>query len=155
MIPLGFILRIAAPIAIAVGVFTWGYSAGSASTQRKWDLATAAQVKAQLAATEAARATEQALQIKVKEAEDARQQDNAKNARIASGLRADRDRLRDSIAGFASGPAEDSADACRNRAATLGNVLATALRSAEECAGAAESLANDVRTLQRAWPVSP
>jgi hypothetical protein len=152
MIPLGFILRIAAPVAIAVGVFTWGCSAGSAYTQRKWDLANAAQVQAQLEATEAARATEQALQRKVKEAEDARRQDNAKNARIAAGLRADRDRLRDSIAGFASGPAEDSADACRSRAATLGTLLDQALRTSEECAGAAESLANDVRALQRGWP---
>jgi hypothetical protein len=78
VIPWGFVLRIAGPVVVAVVLFAWGYSAGGASKQRAWDLATAAQVKAQLAATEAARAKEQELQAKVTEANNALTQERAK-----------------------------------------------------------------------------
>lgn len=152
MIPWSFILRIAAPILVAVLLWTWGYSAGSAQKQRAWDLATSAQVRDQLAATEAARARETALQLQVERANEARKLDNAKNARIAAALRRDADGLRRDIANFANGPPEDSRDACGQRAATLGVLLDEALRTGGECASAAESLATDLRAVIQAWP---
>ena len=148
----GFVARIVGPLLLAIILFGWGYSAGSASKQRAWDLATAAQVKAQLAATEAARATEQALQAKVKEANDARQAEKAKSERAAALLRAESDRLRSDIARFASAKPDDTAAACGERSATLGGLLETALRTSEDCAVEGERVAEELRAVLRAWP---
>jgi len=152
--PYGFLLRILGPLVIAIGLFGWGYSAGGASKQRAWDLATAAQVKAQLEASEQARATETALQAKVKEAQDARQLDKVRNDRIAAGLRASADKLRNEIAGFAGGASGDSVEACNQRAATLGTVLDSVLSDYRACTVSAETTAADLRAVVSAWPVA-
>lgn len=152
MIPWGFVLRIAGPVVVAVILFGWGYSAGGASKQRAWDLATAEQVKAQLAATEAARAKEQALQLKVTEATNALIAERAKHARVAAALKLDADRLRNDIAGFARGGAEDTAAACGERAATLGVVLDGVLSDYRACTAGAEATAADLRSVLAAWP---
>jgi Protein of unknown function (DUF2514) len=154
MIPWAFILKLLWPVALAVAIFGFGYSVGGASKQRAWDLANARVVKEQLAQSEAARKVEEGLRKQVQEAQNAREAERARNQRIAAGLRDDRDRLRDELAKYASGPPADTTDACHDRAAALGGVLAEALRSGEECAEAAESLASDVRVLRSAWPVA-
>jgi hypothetical protein len=76
-------------------------------------------------------------------------------ARLADDLRAERDGLRGDIATFAAGSAGDSLGACRDRAATLGQLLDSALQASERGAGAAERHAADVRALLSAWPVAP
>lgn len=156
---IGLFIRFGLPVLIVLGVIAgligFGYSTGSASTQRKWDAATAIQVQAQLAATEQARATEQALQAKVSEASHARERDRIKNNRIAADLRAGADRLRSDIAAFAGGGPNDPAAACSERAATLGSVLDGVLSDARTCAAGAETVADDLRAMIAAWPVQP
>lgn len=155
MIPWGFILRIAAPLVLAIGLFGWGYSAGAAGKQRAWDLAAAAQVKAQLAATEQARTAERALQLKVSEVERARQTDRARSARVAADMRAESDSLRSDIARFASGGTDDSGRPATGRAEQLGQLLDAALQTAGECAIRGENDAAIARGLLAAWPVTP
>ena len=150
--PIGFIFRILGPVLVALAVFAWGYSMGGASKQRAWDLATAAQVKAQLAATEAARAKEQALQAKVTEANNALTAERQKHARVAAALKLDAARLRDDISKFASGSPEESTAACRDRSATLGTVLESVLSDYRTCTTAAETHAADLRAVLDAWP---
>jgi hypothetical protein len=150
IVPLWAKALIVAAIVAAFGGWCW--TGGKASERKVWQLKEAAQVAAQLAATEQARATEQALQLKVTEANNARAIERAKAYRIAAGLRADADRLRGDIAQFASGSAEDTASACRDRSATLGSLLDDALRTSGECAAQAESVAADLRATLAAWP---
>ena len=71
------------------------------------------------------------------------------------GLIADRDRLRNDIGQFAAGAGgagQDSLAACRADAATLGDVLADALRREEDATAAAETHAASTRSLLNAWP---
>lgn len=131
----------------------FGWAGGSSHKQKEWNLAKAAQIQAQLKESEHARQTETALQLKVQEAQNAREAESVKNRRIAAGLRAERDGLRDEIAAFASGSTSDTGDACRERATSLGILLEGALRTSEECANSAETLSGDVRSLRSAWPV--
>ena len=147
------IFRLLAAAAVLAGLFFWGYSVGSTSKQRAWDLATAAQVKNQLTLAEYTRSVESALQLKIQEAQNAREVESAKSRRLAASLRAERDGLRNELAAFASGPSDDSLAACRERTAAATRVLESALRTSEECAGNAETLATDVRSLRAAWPV--
>jgi len=149
---LGFLLRILGPLVIALGLFAWGYSAGGASRQRDWDLATAAQVKAQLAATEQARATERELQARLNEAQRNGQLEKDKAARVIAGLRVERDSLRDSITNFTSHRTDDSEQTYRERCTTTGSLLQEALRVSEACAIEGEQVASDLRAVLMAWP---
>ena len=153
MIPWAFILRLLWPVALAVAIFGFGYSVGGASKQRAWDLANARVVKEQLAQSEAARKVEEGLRKQVQEAQNAREAERVRNNRIASGLRNERDRMRDELSKYASGTPTDSCDAIRERATTLGELLGSALSANQGCTEAAESLASDVRVLRSAWPV--
>lgn len=76
------------------------------------------------------------------------QERRAQEARAAA-LRADRDGLRGDIADYAAGraAAEDSLAACRERAATLGQLVEQGLRVQDELAAGAESAGADVRAL--------
>lgn len=99
-----------------------------------------------------------------------REQDNAKrtedaeakhaqeiairDARIAA-LLADRNRLRNEIAAYASGPADPAADtlaAARERAEALGVLLGQADERAERDARELETLNAEKRLLLEAWP---
>jgi hypothetical protein len=150
--PYGLILRILGPLLIAGIVFMFGFSNGEARIQRKWDLATAAQVKAQLAATDAARAKEQAWQFQLTEAQRNGQLEKDRTARVIASLRTERDGLRQSIAGFTSARPDDTAEAYRERCASTGNLLQEALRVSEACAADGERVSSDLRTLLMAWP---
>src|SRR6185437_10119060 len=68
------------------------------------------------------------------EADNAMLKERAAAARVTAGLRAERDRLRDTIAGYASGrglSAETAAATCGARAAALGDGLEGTLRAEE------------------------
>lgn len=93
--------------------------------------------------------------IEGKERADARlRQEQASHRRIADAFRAAHDGLRGDIAAFAAGSrrTEDSLAACRDDAATLGELLGGSLRAEEELAGAAEEHAASTRALLDAWP---
>ena len=150
MIPWYFkLLGVGALIAALVG---WGWVGGKSSERKAWQLKEAAQVAAQLAATEHARAVEQALQERVNDANTALQVERQKHARVASALRADADKLRSDIAKFASGGTGDTVDACNQRATTLGAVLDGVLSDYRACTNSAETVAADLRAIVAAWP---
>ena len=148
------VLKIVGPLILAIGLYGYGYSSGKTSKQKDWDVAKAAQIQEQLKSIEKVRATEAAWATKLQEAQNARELDNARNARIASGLRTELNGLRGDIATFARGPAEDTASACGERAASLGQLLGQALRTSEECAGRGEAVSADLGAVLGAWPVS-
>jgi hypothetical protein len=105
-----------------------------------------------LAAEQAARATEQALQAKIQKAQDdalARQktlQAAAAAARSAAdGLRLDLEALRHSLPG-------DSTGASPERASTAGVLLGECAGAYSELAGQADQHYSDTLTLRAAWP---
>ena len=149
------LLRIVGPMVLAIGLYVYGYSSGKAAKQKDWDVAKAAQVLEQLKAVEKARVTEAAWATKLQDAQNARELDNKRNARIATGLRNELDGLRGDITTFARGPAEDSIRSCGERATGLGQLLGQALRTSEECAGRGEAVSADLRAVLAAWPVTP
>lgn len=91
-----------------------------------------------------------------KEAQHALAIEQSRTARLRGDLAAavrDRDRMRDALAGAASGgvtEAEDSLGACRSRADALGRVLGEALSAHRQCSLDAEDLAAGLRAL-RGW----
>ena len=135
-----------------------GFRRGSAEVQGRWD---AERVRLYAVAASAAadyRNRERELQARVETAEDryARLQTEHARALVAQrDLLADRGRLRDEIAAYAAGSgrtAPDTVAAASERAATLGVLLAEALRADAESAAAAEGHADAVRALLNAWP---
>ena len=114
----------------------------------------AAAVSAALAYSENARQIEAQHVERIANAQRTREQENARSRRAADLLRTERDGLRDTIAVYAAGPADDTGPACSQRAATLGALLDDALRVAAACAAGAEQHASDVRALRDGWPVS-
>gem|GEM_PF-6212188 len=105
-----------------------------------------------LAHAENARRIETGWQQKVTEAQHGREADRARHARIERALRADRDRLRDDVAAYAAGPADDSVAACRGRAETLGALLGDAVRTAAAAVEGAEQCSADLRAVLAGWP---
>ena len=98
-------------------------------------------------------------QLKRKAAEHAQEQERKRfgvvGARLAAVV-AERDRLHDSLAAYAAGGVEagaDTAAACRERAAALGDVLGAMVRGYAQCTAQAEDLAAGHRALRSAWPV--
>jgi len=135
---------------VAVGVQSLRLAAMHADVAQREQ----AHAEAALLYAEAARQTEQAWAKKLQEVQHARDAELARAHRIGDGLRTDREWLRVDTASFAAGPADDSAAACRERAATLGRLLDDALRTAATIAGSAEQHAADVRALRASWPVN-
>ena len=151
MIPGYFkLLALGALIAALIG---WGWVGGKASERRAWQLKEAAQVAAQLAASEKARIVERELQQRVDDANAALQVEKTKHARIAAALKRDADGLRESIAKFASGPSGDPQCAATGRAVALGELLDAALQAAIGCAIRGENDAAIARGLYSSWPV--
>ena len=114
----------------------------------------AAQVAAALAYSENARQIEAQHAERITDAQRTREQEQARSRRAADLLRTERDGLRNAIASYAAGPADDTASACSARAASLGALLDDAMRVAAACAAGAEQHATDVRALRDAWPVN-
>lgn len=113
-----------------------------------------AAVEAETART---RAVEEQWRIARQGADHERERERAANAARVAAVAADRDRLRDELARAAAGGVTEAADsvaACRDRAATLGGILGSALRASERCAGEAEDLAGELRRVRAAWPTN-
>lgn len=99
--------------------------------------------------TEAYRVREQQLQGERDAIEAKRLQEREANARRAAADRRAAAGLRNEIDAYARGrdAAEDTLAACRDRAATLGNLLDDGLRVQDELAEGAESHAADLRSM--------
>ena len=98
------------------------------------------------------RALETNMATKLKESADVRARERRDHESRAAAWTAERAGLRGAIAAAASpggGPGGDSLAACRERAATLGDLLAEGVQLQAELAAAAEDHAADVRSLQR------
>lgn len=130
----------------------WCWTGGAAHKQKEFDLYKGEQAKAALLESEKARATEQALQRKVDDANTSLQAERAKHARVAAGLRAELGGLRDSISVFTSAKPDDTATSLSERCATTGSLLEEALRTSEACAIEGEQVAADLRAVLTAWP---
>lgn len=106
----------------------------------------------QLAAEQAARAREQALQNQLKEAQDAAAtrektiQDAASAASVAAGS------LRDTLANIRNRLPATAVDACRKTADTLAAVLGQCQDRYRDLAQRADGHASDVKTLTDSWP---
>lgn len=164
----GLLARFALPLAIVAAL---GFAAAAgwqtvrlvseqrdrAREQRDYSVERAQAAAKALIASEGYRLEERRMERIAREAEHAGKLESDRSARIAAGLRAERDGLRNDIAEFAAGrrAAEDTLAACRRDAAELGALLADALRREEDATRAAETHAGSTRTLLEAWPVTP
>jgi len=74
-------------------------------------------------------------------------------ARVAAaGARTERDGLRDDLAALRANLPGASADACRERAATLSELFDQCAGALESLAGKAQRHADDTLTLEQGWP---
>jgi type II secretory pathway pseudopilin PulG len=151
MIP-SFVIKGLIVAAVVAAFGFWAWTGGKASERKDWLVKEAAQVAAQLAATEAARATEQAWQTKLNEAQHNGKLEKDKAARVIAGLRLERDGLRQSITGFTSVRPDDTSETYRERCTATGSLLQEALRVSEACADDGERISADLRSVLAAWP---
>ncbi len=157
--------EIAAVLIAALAIFCGYLEVELANAHAETDRVEAQSAKDKGAAEKAARvagdeyrAIEEQLTARTTEASDARQKIVELSARIAAGFRDDSPRVRTAIAAYAapsrSASAPDTAAACRERASTLGDVLAGSLRTEEDLTDALERSGADTRSLLDAWPVT-
>jgi hypothetical protein len=131
---------------------------GRAEVQVVLDRAISEHNAAAMAASDAYRRLEQALNTRIQEAQDALLKERAASTQVVAALnraRTERNGLRDQINAYAAGSGragEDSVAACRDRAQALGSLLDEALRVGEESAGDGEQCEAGVRALLKAWP---
>lgn len=147
-----WLLRLAPYFLIALaasGAAWWGYGV---VWDRGYDQAQSEyQVKA-LAASEAARIKEREMRDQINEAEKLARQREAAIRADADGVRTERDRLRQQLATSRTRLSTATADAVREYADTLDDVLQQCSAQLERVARAADGHASDVLTLQQAWP---
>lgn len=149
---------VAAALLLALGVQTHRVKIAKAETAQvkvAWaaqrEQATAAAMKAQ---TEY-RAIEAQMQAQSEKSYRDYQAAQSRNESALAAARDGTDKLRSQLAAYASGSgqaAPDSIAAASERAARLGELLASALRADAEHASAAESNGDAVRALLAAWP---
>jgi hypothetical protein len=139
---------IAVALAIALAASHWKvYTNGKAAVQLEWDAATAQATAAALAAEQAARAREQALQTKVRKVANDYQVEKTRRA-AADQLAADS--LRQLQAALASGgqPAADSAAAAGTDDDPRDGIIAECAGALVQMDKAVRSLADQTRALQ-------
>lgn len=151
MMPAPGLLAACALVAGAAGfggawqVQSWRYTAQIASQQAQAAAATTA-------AVQAARATEQARNKTLQDAQHAAQI-RAKTAQAAAAAAAaDANSLRDTIAAINLQLPTQPPAACVARASTAGELLAQCADAYQALAATADRHASDVRTLMEAWP---
>ena len=108
-----------------------------------------------LVLTQGYRDLEAAMNEAIRKADHDLQSERTSSQRTAAGLRGELDQLRVAAADYAAGGgtgADDTATACRERAAALGRLLVDGVQLQDELAGAAEDHAAGVRALLRGWP---
>jgi len=153
MIPYRLIAYAVIAAAIAASAGWGGYKLADNIWAAKWNKA-AAENQTAIAAQQAEnRQIEQDWSTKLHAAEASHAKDlqTVQNARKRSDTESRG--LRDALAAIgARGPATDSLDACRNRAARLGELFAEADGEAGRMADAAELHAADLAKMIAAWP---
>jgi len=166
MIPLPYRIAGAALLAAAAyGAWEWrwhaGFGAGVKDQMGKQAVIDAKQTKVALEESEKNRAKEAGYLKAIEAQRIIYEVLQKKNAAALAGQRialADAGELRDQIAAFAANrgsSTEDTAASASARAATLGVLLAEALRTSAESAAGAESSGDAVRTLLDSWPRDP
>lgn len=149
---------------VGVGIERWhaGHAAGAAEEKAHADQVLATLRERQRAELEAANARADAISEQWRTARQGADREREKERAATQAARAadaaDLQRMRDQLAAAAAGgveAADDTVAACRDRAAAFGRLLGEALRAGGDCAADAEDLGTSVRTLQRAWPVTP
>ncbi len=103
---------------------------------------------------ENARKAEAEWRKRVTDAQRTRETELAVTRSTDAALRDDADGMHDDIAAWARGGPGDTADACRVRAATLGDLLARALQADRRHTERAETHAADARSLSAAGSVT-
>jgi hypothetical protein len=148
---MNWILAIVAAAALA-GTATFSYQAGQNDIQTQWDADRLVQAAAARKAEGENRATEnrQATTV-VKAVDDSKTRETAIRS-DQSGIRAERDRLRDDLAASRRELSQATADAVRQRAAALDDVFQQCGAAIESLAGAADRHASDSLMYQQAWP---
>lgn len=150
MNPLG--IRIAL-MAILLGVAAWwvnGYL--NRVEQRGYDRAVAEYNVKLLAAQEAARVKETALNAKLQEAQNAHTQRQSILQADAAATRTERDSLRHQLDAATASLSDASTASVRKYAATLADVFGQCTKRLEEMGGAAQGHASDSLMYQEAWP---
>lgn len=157
-IKLGLIGLLLAGLGMA-GAGIWGMAKGKKSERLVWE-AIVAKMHANAAeaardASDRYRTLEESMRLRVQGADRELDKERAKNRATLAAARSDADIMRQQLASYASGGGQAPEPACaadRERAATLGQLLADSVRVQEELAGAAEDHAASVRALLKAWP---
>lgn len=151
---LGLLLNPRVILAIALAVFLAGthwraYVQGKKTVQAEWSIERAAQVSDALAASEAARAREQALQAAKVQVEVKYAQSKKTAAMAADAARSELVGLRDAIARAASAaPGSQASAAGRTDGAGIGDVLGSCVNEVQDLARNADRLAIKVTGLQ-------
>lgn len=142
----------------AVGTERWfaGVSHGVAKDKARSDAVIVKMVERHRADLDAANSLVEKKSTELREFQERAQSEYTKlqveNRNRLAGVVAERDRLRDQLSDYASGgvkASDDTVEACRERAATLGRVLDGMVQGYARCTGAAEENASGVRTLQQ------
>jgi hypothetical protein len=139
-------------VAVAAAFGGWCYVHGMQHTQAAWDAATVAQQADAMKAEKASRAKESQLKQQVIEAQNAAQERNKENQVAIAAARAQSDSLRDQLAATRTKLSTASADAVRQYAATVSDILSDCAAKYQSMAEAADGHAGDVMLLQEAWP---
>jgi len=143
----GLLLLAGAATAFAAGWLVNGWRLGEQMAERERD-----QVAAVAAANEAARLKERAMTKQAEEARNAATQREIALRRAADGARGALDGLLYDIADLRRAMPSMADDALRERADTLGKLLAECSAEYRGLAERADRHVNDVRTLREAWP---
>lgn len=130
----------------------WCYVRGMKHTQAAWDAATVAQQAEAAKQEQANRAKESQLKQQVIEAQNAAIERNKKNQAVIAAARAESDSLRGDLSAAKSKLPSASADAVRQYAATVSDILADCAGKYQGMAEKADGHAGDVMLLQEAWP---
>lgn len=136
----------------AMAMFAWGWSSGGARVQAQWDRAALAQQADRLAAEQAARATEQAMQQQLQEAEHAAAEREKKLRADYAAAHAAARGLRDTISALRNELPDAAGTASRATAGTALALLGECADQYRAVAEAADGHASDVQTLTAAWP---
>lgn len=144
---------LAVAVAIALSASLWkAYVMGKQTVQNDWNLAITTQAQETLKLSEEYRLKEQALQTKVRKAQNEaatrvkKLQTDADNARAAS------DGLRNDLAAFRTSLPSLTRDAIDRYAVTAGVVFDECVRKYLDVARDADSIASERQLLVEAWP---
>ncbi len=148
---MNWILAIVAAVVLATTA-AFSYEAGQKDIQTAWDAEKLAQAgEARKAETENRATENRQTSTVVKAVDDSKTRETVIRS-DQSGVRAERDRLRDDLAASRRELSQATADALRERTAALDDVFQQCGAAVESLAGAADRHSSDSLMYQRAWP---